>query len=426
MWWRSNINERLHECKHYGFDLQAPPKFSWSEVKKRRDANILRLNGIYASNLKNSDVTVYGDDASFVRRDADWYVLKVGVDEVLAKHVLIAVGGKPSTLGVTGEELCIDSDDFFDLEAQPKKVAVVGAGYIAVELAGVFNGLGTETHLFVRGDTALRKFDEMLRVELHKRMIADGINIHPGSNPKSFHKNAANNSISLTLSNGQTFDGFDQVLVAIGRVPEVTRLNANAIGLELDPKTQHIVVDDLQNTSCTNVFALGDVCGKIELTPMAIAAGRRLADRVFGDTPSSKADYSLVPTVVFSHPPIGTIGLTEQDARTTFGDDNVKVYKNVGVNLYYNVFDIPPETKPRTYMKMICLKNENERIVGLHILGMAADEMLQGFGIAMKMGATKSDFDSCVAIHPSAAEEMVTLAPWGLSEHPKPTYKSQI
>jgi glutathione reductase (NADPH) len=204
-------------------------------------------------------------------------------------------------------------------------------------------------------------------------------------------------------------------LYAPGRVPNVESLNLEKVGVELHPANGYIKVDNFQNTTAENIFALGDVCGKVELTPMAIAAGRRLSDRLFEEgKENSKTSYQLVPTVVFSHPTIGTIGMTENAAIHKYGEANVKVYKSKFPNLYYGIFQMDGDEKPKTFMKLVCAGKE-ELVVGLHIIGMGADEMLQGFGVAMKMGATKADFDSTIAIHPTGAEELVTMGLWGTS-----------
>jgi len=306
-----------------------------------------------------------------------------------------------------------NSDDFFTLETQPKKAAIIGAGYIAVEIAGVLNGLGTNTSLFVRQNLALRTFDSMISSFLDTCMKKAGIQIEGGSEIASAER-AADNTITLHMKNGKTFTGFDFVMAAIGREPLTQSLQLDRVGVDTDFKG-YITVDEYQNTSIPGIYALGDVCGEVELTPMAIAAGRRLADRLFGEMPEAKADYSLVPTVVFSHPVIGTIGLTEEEARRTLGDDMIKVYNSTFVNLYYGCFfGGEAGDKPVTKYKLVC-SGVNERVVGLHAIGMASDEILQGFAVAMKMGATKADFDSCIAIHPTAAEEFVTMPPWGMS-----------
>ena len=204
------------------------------------------------------------------------------------------------------------------------------------------------------------------------------------------------------------------IISAIGRIPNTEPLNLPAVGVELDHKG-YIKVDEYQNTNISGIYALGDVIGKVELTPMAIAAGRRLSDRLFGGYHDAKADYDNVPTVVFSHPTIGTIGLTEPEAIEAYGKENIKIYTSDFVNLYYGTyFEGNAGDKPMSKYKVIT-EGPTERVIGIHIIGMGSDEVIQGFGVAMKMGATKADFDNCIAIHPTAAEELVTLPPWGLS-----------
>jgi glutathione reductase (NADPH) len=290
----------------------------------------------------------------------------------------------------------------------------VGGGYIGVELSGVLNGLGSDTHLFVRQDLPLRNFDCMISEKLKTFMDKSGLHLHPLSEITSFTKDPATGKLSINLADGGSVGGFDQVIMAIGREPASSGLHLENTGVLTD-RNGFINVDEYQNTAAENVYALGDVCGRVQLTPMAIAAGRRLADRVFGGIEDAKADYENVPSVVFSHPPIGCVGLTEKEAIEKYGRDNLKVYTTAFVNLYYAAYQVDPSEKPRSYMKMICV-GEEERVVGLHMIGMASDEMMQGFGVAVKMGATKADFDNTVAIHPTAGEEAVTMAPWGLSK----------
>lgn len=244
-------------------------------------------------------------------------------------------------------------------------------------------------------------------------MKKDGVTLQPHANVAEVRL-AADGTKTLVLADKSEHSGFDCVLYAAGRIPLTAPLNLSAAGIETD-KHGFIPVDEYQRTSKPGVFAVGDVCGTAALTPVAIAAGRRLSDRLFGGKLDSKISYEHIPTVVFSHPPIGTIGLTEKEARAKYGDDQIKTYTSKFVNMYYGIVNAPgAPSKPATAMKLVC-QGENEVVVGLHIIGMAADEMLQGFGVAVKMGATKADFDNCIAIHPTAAEELVTLAPWGLS-----------
>jgi len=341
----------------------------------------------------------------------------VGDKTYTADHITIAVGGRTSMPDIPGVEHCIDSDGFFLLEEQPKKVAVIGAGYIAVELAGIFNALDSDTSLFVRGDKALRRFDAILADTLDSEMKKQGMNLVTGATPKAVSKED-DGTLTLELENGEKHTGFDSIVMAIGREPLVDPLGLDKAGVAMQKGSKYIEADECQNTNVDGVYALGDVCGNIELTPMAIAAGRRLSDRLFGGIKDSKADYDLVPTVIFSHPTIGTIGLSEHEAREKYGDDEIKCYTSTFVNLFYGPWtSVEPADKPKTAYKLVCLGKE-EKVVGLHCIGMASDEVLQGFGVAMKMGATKADLDSCIALHPTAAEELVTMAPWGLYEAP--------
>jgi len=221
----------------------------------------------------------------------------------------------------------------------------------------------------------------------------------------------------VTLQNGQRITDVECVIVAVGRSPNTESLNLQGAGIDLTEDGGHIVTNDFSETSAKGVHALGDVTGRVELTPVAIAAGRRLSDRLFGGESFQNAtiSYDNVPTVVFSHPPIGTIGLTEREAVERYGRENVQVYQSKFSNLYYGMWQVDHDDKPKTGMKLVCVGKDEERVVGLHCIGMGSDEMLQGFSVAIKMGATKADFDNCMAIHPTAAEEFVTMFPWGKS-----------
>jgi len=326
---------------------------------------------------------------------------KVDVDGKVytAKHILIATGGYPDVPNVKGAELGITSDGFFLLEDLPKKVVVAGAGYIAVELAGILNALGSETHLIIRNKTFLRNFDQILFETLYEEMKNAGVRIHPET--KIDKVSVVNGKKEVHLENGQSLSELDVVLWAIGRQPH-TELNLEKVGVKLDDKG-NIKVDDKQNTTAENIYSLGDVAGKVLLTPVAIAAGRRLSDRLFGNKPNAKLDYHNVPSVVFSHPPIGTVGLTEEQAREKHGA-SVKIYKTSFTNMYH----APTKRKTKTAMKLVCVGLE-EKVVGIHVIGIGADEMIQGFAVAVKMGATKQDLDDTVAIHPTSSEELVTM-----------------
>jgi glutathione reductase (NADPH) len=419
----ASIAETLHDMKHYGFSINDDAEFSWKFLKDARDKYILRLNGIYAGNMEGSKVVSIRGTASFtspnsVRVLSDEGEGKESISTTYtADHILISTGGYPAFPPGDGIlEHSISSDGFFELEDLPKKVVVVGAGYIAVELAGVLHALGSETSLVVRKQKALREFDDMIADQLDEEMVKQGITIYRNTNGVDSIKSDGLKK-TVYLRNGEEITGVDTVIMAAGRAPLVEPLNLSAAGVSQKQSKGAIVVNEYSETTAKGVYAVGDVCGNVELTPMAIAAGRRLADRLFGgpEWKNAKVSYDNVPTVVFSHPPIGTIGLTERQAIEKYGQENIKIYKSKFANLFYGPWQVQQDEKPKTAMKMICA-GENELVVGLHVIGMGADEMLQGFGIAMKMGATKADFDSCIAIHPTAAEEFVTLFPWGLSK----------
>ncbi|KAI9849576.1 MAG: Glutathione reductase [Thelocarpon superellum] len=411
-WNAAAIRETLHDAKAYGFSFEETAPFDWAAFKHKRDEYITRLNGIYERNLEKEKVEYVHGRAHILSKNEVEITLDDGSKErVRTKKLLIATGGHPSIPhDIPGAELGITSDGFFELEKQPKKVALVGAGYIAVEMAGMFNALGTETHLFIRQDTFLRTFDPMIQEVTVKEYERQGIYIHRQSSQSKVEKDPSKPGwikLHYKDSKGQGVLGLDCLLWAIGRAPEVEDLGLEKIGVKQNKKGQ-VIVDDYQNTNIDDVYALGDVCGRVELTPVAIAAGRRLSDRIFGPEKfrTTRLVYDNIPSVVFAHPEIGSTGLTEPQAIEQYGKDNVKIYKTEFTAMYYAMMDAG--AKGPTAYKLVCVGPE-EKVVGLHILGVGSAEMLQGFGVAVKMGATKADFDSCVAIHPTSAEELVTL-----------------
>lgn len=422
MYMAASIAETLnHDASQYCFSVPKT-KVNWPALKKKRDDYIVKLNNIYAGGLDRSGCDTYEGDGTFVDEHTVSIQSSSSGDAegsnitktITAAKILIAVGGRPSVPPGEGvAEYSITSDGFFELEDIPKVVAVVGAGYIAVELAGVLNSLGAETHLILRYGKALREFDPDISDALDSEMVRQGIIIHRLTKGVDRITLDAQGKKIVTMVNGDVIYGVETVLMAAGRVPNTEYLNLDQVGVITNSRG-YIEVDSFQNTSNPNIFALGDVCGSVELTPMAVAAGRRLADRLFlAGQEDAKVSYEEVPTVVFSHPTIGTIGLTEPRAIAKYGEANIKVYKSKFANLFYGIFD-NDEDKSKTMMKLITAGKE-EKVVGVHIFGMGADEMLQGFGVAVKMGATKADFDSCIAIHPTAAEELVTMGTWGTS-----------
>ena len=406
------IAETIHESKSYGFSVQETAPFDWHTFKTKRDQYILRLNGIYERNLNNDKVEYLHGWGKLLSKTQAEVTLDDGSKVIVnAKKILVAVGGRPaSPPDIPGAELGVNSDGFFDIDTQPKKVAIVGAGYIAVEFAGMFNALGTETHLFIRGDTFLRNFDPMIQESVTKEYERLGVNLHKKSQATKIVKNA-NGKLDVTYKDGagneSTVTDVDNLIWAVGRVPVTKDIGLEEAGVKLNEKG-YVVVDNFQNSSVDNIFALGDVTGQVELTPVAIAAGRRLSHRIFGpgEFSSLSLSYENIPSVVFSHPEVGSIGLTEPEAIKKYGKDDIKIYKTNFTNMYYAMMN--PEQKGPTNYKLI-VQGPQEKVVGLHIMGLGSGEMLQGFGVAVKMGATKADFDSCVAIHPTSAEELVTL-----------------
>ncbi|HHR6405467.1 glutathione-disulfide reductase [Providencia sp. wls1943] len=397
MWHAAQISEAIRAYgPDYGFDTTIND-FNWKKLIESRTAYIDRIHQSYDRVLGNNKVDVIKGFARFV----DAHTVEVNGEIYTADHILIATGGRPVIPAIPGAEYGMTSDGFFELEALPKRVAVVGAGYIAVELAGVLNGLGSEAHLFVRKHAPLRAFDPLIVETLVEVMNAEGPTLHTESIPKEVVKNA-DGSLTLKLENGHE-QTVDALIWAIGREPMTDNLNIEAAGVELNAKG-YIKVDKYQNTNVAGVYAVGDNTGAVELTPVAVAAGRRLSERLFNNKPDEHLDYTNVPTVVFSHPPIGTVGLTEPEAIEKYGEDAVKCYKSSFTAMYTAV----TSHRQPCRMKLVCVGKE-EKIVGIHGIGFGMDEMLQGFAVALKMGATKKDFDNTVAIHPTAAEEFVTM-----------------
>ena len=395
MWYAAHHAHSFHHVADYGFDVEVKGH-DWAGLKERRDAYIKRLNGIYENNLDKRGVTYLSGHARFV----DAHTVDIDGRKVEADRIVIATGGRPSVPEIPGAELGITSDDFFELDARPQRVLIAGSGYIAVELAGVFSALGSDVQLVVRKDSVLREFDKMLATRLMDCMDRDNIDLVTRVVPKSVEKTDA--GLVLHAEDGRTFGPVDSLVWAIGRSPNTGTLDAQKAGVELDDRG-FIPTDKLQQTNIDNIFALGDVTGRAALTPVAIAAGRRLADRLYGGMEGRHLDYETIPTVIFSHPTIGTVGLTEDEAREQYGDD-VKVYSSSFIGMYYAL----GTNKRRSEMKLITVGAE-ERVVGCHVIGEGADEMMQGFAVAVRMGATKKDFDDTVAIHPTSSEELVTM-----------------
>jgi len=395
MWYAAHHAHQFHHAAAYGFDAEVKGH-DWNVLKARRDAYIERLNSIYENNLDKRGVRYIAGAARFV----DANTVSVEGREYEADRIVIATGGKPMVPDIPGAELGITSDGFFELEDRPQRVLIAGSGYVAVELAGVFNALGSDVQLVVRKDGVLRSFDSMLSMQLMEAMDKNGVELDTGVIPESIEQTDA--GIVLHAEDGRSFGPVDCLVWAIGRSPNTEALVAEKAGVDQD-KYGFIPTDEFQQTNVKNIFALGDVTGRVALTPVAIAAGRRLADRLYGGMEGRHLEYKLIPTVIFSHPTIGTIGMTEDEARAEYGDD-IKVYSSGFIGMYYAL----GTDKQRSVMKLITAGTD-ERVVGCHVIGEGADEMMQGFAVAMRMGATKKDFDDTVAIHPTSSEELVTM-----------------
>ncbi len=395
MWYAAQQAHHFAHAPDYGFDLDVRGH-DWGALKERRDAYVARLNKIYENNLDRKNVEYVPGSAAF----EDPHTLSVGDTRITAERIVIATGGRPIVPEIPGAELGITSDDFFELEERPERVLIAGSGYIAVELGGVFHALGSSVEIAVRKDGIVRDFDPMLGGELMAAMRASGIPVTTRFVPASVER--TDRGLVMTSSGGRDLGPVDCILWAVGREPNTDTLNLSAAGVDTDA-FGFIPTDTLQQTNVEHIFALGDVTGRVALTPVAIAAGRRLADRLYGGMEGRHLDYKLVPTVIFSHPPMGTIGMTEDEARAEYGDD-VRVYQAGFTAMYYAL----GKDKERSSMKLVTV-GEDEKVVGCHVIGDGADEMMQGFAVAMRMGATKKDFDDTVAIHPTSAEELVTM-----------------
>ncbi|EGN75372.1 glutathione-disulfide reductase, animal/bacterial [Idiomarina sp. A28L] len=398
MWYGAHVAEAIKYSEAYGFNLEHKG-FDWGTLVKNREAYIERIHGGYKRGFEGNGVEYIEGFAKFVGP----HEVEVNGERITADHITIAVGGRPTLPPVPGAEHGIDSDGFFALTEQPKKAVVVGAGYIAVEIAGVLHALGTDTHLLVRQDRPLRYFDRDIIDTLLGLIERHGPTLHQYSEVKSVAK-ASDGLLTITTLNDEQITDVDCLIWAIGREPATDAIGLENAGVATDDKG-FIRTDKYQNTNVDGVYAVGDITGEAQLTPVAIKAGRLLAERLFNkELPDAHMDYSLIPTIVFSHPPIGTIGLSEVEAIAEYGEDQVKAYSS-GFAAMYNA--ITPYRELSNF-KLVCVGKE-EKVVGLHGIGEGMDEILQGFAVAMKMGATKADFDATVALHPTSAEEFVTL-----------------
>ena len=397
MWYGAQVAETLHRyAGEYGFDVTIN-KFDFATLKANRQAYIDRIHGSYERGFDSNGVERVYEYARFV----DPHTVEVAGERYTAPNILIATGGHALYPNIPGSEYGITSDGFFELDEVPKRTAVIGAGYIAVEVAGVLNALGSDTHLFVRKDRPLRTFDKDIVDVLVDEMAKSGPTLHTHANATEVVKNA-DDSLTINFDNGETIT-VDCLIWAIGRAANTSGFGLEKTGVKLTEKGT-IYSDEFENTSVPGIYALGDVTGKLDLTPVAVKAGRQLSERLFNNQADAKLDYTDVATVVFSHPVIGAVGLTEEKAIAKYGPENIKVYKSSFTPMYTALGD---NRQPST-MKLVTL-GDDEKIIGLHGIGYGVDEMIQGFSVAIKMGATKADFDNTVAIHPTGSEEFVTM-----------------
>lgn len=403
MWYAAQIADAIHKyAPDYGFKGNID-EFNFGQLIQSRQAYIERIHRSYRMVFERNGVELIQGFARFIDKNTVEVAYDDGTTEqISADHIVIATGGQTVRPDIIGQELGIDSDGFFALDEMPKRVAIIGAGYVAVEVAGVMNSLGAQTHLMIRGNQPLRSFDDDIIEVLVNVMQNDGIQIHTGVNTQQIIQNE-DKTLTVEFNDGQNLT-VDCVIWAVGRKPTTDQLNLDAVGIKTNTKGQ-IITDKFQNTNIEGIYAVGDIVANgVELTPVAVASGRRLSERLFNNKPDEHLELNLVPTVIFSHPPIGTVGLSEASAVAQYGADNIKVYTSNFTPMYSAV----TSHREPCRMKLVCL-GEEQKIIGLHGIGFGMDEMIQGFAVAMKMGATKQDFDDTIAIHPTAAEEFVTM-----------------
>jgi len=390
MWFAANAAQTIKNSNGFGFDISIND-FSWTKLKDGRENYINGINEWYDGYLEKLGIDYFHGFGKLIDKNT----ISVNGENLTADTIVLSPGGEPSVPKIEGAKYGITSDGFFELNELPKRVAVVGGGYIGVELAGVLNSLGSEVSLFVRSQKLLNGFDELIQSSLENDYREHGIKIE-------FETSIDKISKDKTLhTNKGDFSGYEQIIWTVGRDPLTQHLGLENAGVKTDQRG-FILTNKFQKTNISNIYALGDATGRAPLTPVAIAAGRRLSDRLYNNMKNRRLSYENIPTVVFTHPPIGTIGMTEEEARKKF--KNVKVYQSQ----FTPMADALSDHKTTTALKLVCVNN-NEKVVGCHIMGHGADEMLQGFAVAIKMGATKKQFDDTVAIHPTSAEELVTM-----------------
>jgi len=388
----SHFSEDFENSKNFGWSLDRPA-FDWKKLIENKNTEINRLNDVYKNLFDNTGVELFDGRATIV----DAHTIQIKDKTITAERILVATGGWPNIPDIPGKKYVISSNEVFFLESLPEKIIIVGGGYIAVEFAGIFNGLGVDTTLLYRGPLFLRGFDQDLREILAEEMEKKGIKLHFNTNVTSIEKKEDNLEVRIT---GNEIRDTDVVMYATGRNPNSSSIGLEIIGVELNTKGA-IKVNDHYQTNIPSIYALGDVTDRVNLTPVALAEGMALARSLYGHE-TKIIDYSDIPTCVFSQPNIGTVGLTEEQAREKH--DAIEIYKSSFTPMKLSLSD----SNEKTFMKLI-IEKASDRVIGVHMLGHDAGEIIQGIGIAMKAGATKQDFDATIGIHPTSAEEFVTM-----------------
>lgn len=395
MWYAAHLAQAVADAPGFGLEVQYRG-VDWAGLVSARETYVASINAYW-----NDYAQLIGADVLRGRaRFQDPHTIEVDGQVYSAEHIVIATGGRPIVPPLPGAELGLTSDGFFALRKQPRRVAVIGGGYIGVELAGMLRALGSEVSVVARESRLLEVFDDMISDELMTVMQQQGIALHMQFAVAALERTSG--GVSVRAADGRCLGGFDDVIWAVGRMPNSADIDLPAAGVDTDGGGA-VLTDAWQNTNVAGIYAIGDVTGRAPLTPVAVAAGRRLAARLFGGQTQRRLDYENVPTVVFAHPPVGVVGLTEAQARERHGDA-VSVYQTRFTPMRFAL----AEHKMTTAMKLVCV-GAQQRVVGVHLIGDGVDEMLQGFAVAVKAGITKSDLDETVAIHPTSAEELVTL-----------------
>ena len=391
----SHFHEEFQDAKNYGWDVPSS-SFDWPTLRDNKTQEINRLNGIYQNLLDNAGVTLYNEHACLL----DPHTVQVGSATVTARYILIATGGWPVMPDIPGIEHAISSNEAFYLPEFPREVTVIGGGYIAVEFAGIFAGLGAKTTLLYRGEMFLRGFDDSIRAFVKDEIAKKGVDLVFETQASHIHK-LDDGSMRLDLTNGATLTA-DTILCATGRSPKTQGIGLEAAGVALGDRGEVLVNEDYQ-TNVPNIFAIGDVTDRIQLTPVAIEEAMCLSSNLFTDQPKRRMDYQNIATAVFCQPNIGTVGLTEAEALTDHAGD---------LDIYESQFKPMKHTisgrDERTLLKMIVCRS-TDQVLGIHMVGPDSGEIVQGLAVALVAGATKAQFDATVGIHPTAAEEFVTL-----------------